>query len=259
MKSWQSSLVVSLLVILSGTTAYYASRANYLQKQVRLQNGQTTNGGAVTPEPTTSEPTSSQPTSTAVSSAPSVSPSSSSTSTPTTTATAEVVTVAAADRLSQPAETYEVIQGDTLYAISLKQNMSLEKIAAANNLKDPFPLKLGQTLLVPNVNGAQNIFAVDFTADTNRITTSQQATDAGKNTWRLNPASVALAENSGAFGLKSTDQYVVKSSDSDKGQAVVTASQSVDGQTKQYQIDLTQPGKKGATGIWTIVRISPTS
>jgi hypothetical protein len=137
--------------------------------------------------------------------------------------------------------------------------MSLEKLAQANNLKDPFPLKLDQLLLIPTVNGSQNIFEVDFTADTNRVSSIQQETDGGKNAWRLNPATVALAENAGAFGLNSGDQYQVKTSDTSKGTAMVSVSHAVDGQTKNYSVELSQPGKKGSSGIWTIVRISPTS
>lgn len=262
MRGWQSTFVLGLLVILAGSTAYFASRSSYLEKQVQLHNslvGETTTP-TDTPS-TTSAVTSPVVTPTTSASAPATpaaaTPEASSSTTSNPGKTADVVTVAAADRLSQPSETYKVVQGDTLYAISLKQNISQDKLAQVNNLKDPFPLKIGQTLIIPNVDGKQNIFEVDYTFTTDTATADQQATDSGKNTWRLNPATVALAENGGAFGLSSSDQYQVATSDTTNGTATVTVTHTTDNQAKTYTVSLSQPVKKGAAGIWTITKISP--
>jgi murein DD-endopeptidase MepM/ murein hydrolase activator NlpD len=56
---------------------------------------------------------------------------------------------------SQPAaadgETIEVRQGDTLYALSKKHNVSVNELMRANNLKGP-QLRVGQQLVVPSSN-----------------------------------------------------------------------------------------------------------
>lgn len=258
MHNWQSSFVIGLLIILAGTTAYFASRSAYLQGQLRLQNATTSQVATTSLAPSASAPTSLSPSSgTTPSATTSNSPSPNPSSVPATTA--QTVTVAAADRLSQPSETYTVVQGDTLYAISLKQNISQDKLAQVNSLKDPFLLKLGQVLIIPTVDANKHVYEVDFTADTNRAAADQHDADSGKNIWRLNPATVALAENGGVFGLTANDQYQVATSDTSKGTATVTATQSTSGQASSYTIDLVQPVTKGATGIWAIVRIAPTS
>ncbi len=45
--------------------------------------------------------------------------------------------------------TYTVVAGDTLSAIALKYNSTVQEIAAANNLKEPYVLTIGQKLCIP--------------------------------------------------------------------------------------------------------------
>jgi len=47
------------------------------------------------------------------------------------------------------AATYTVVSGDTLSAIALKYNTTIQAIAAANNLKEPYTLTIGQKLCIP--------------------------------------------------------------------------------------------------------------
>ena len=44
---------------------------------------------------------------------------------------------------------YKVVQGDTLFNVSQKYNISWTTLATLNNLKSPFTLKLGQILEIP--------------------------------------------------------------------------------------------------------------
>jgi murein DD-endopeptidase MepM/ murein hydrolase activator NlpD len=45
--------------------------------------------------------------------------------------------------------TYTVVSGDTLSAIALKYNTTIQAIAAANDLKEPYTLTIGQKLCIP--------------------------------------------------------------------------------------------------------------
>jgi len=46
-------------------------------------------------------------------------------------------------------QTYKVESGDTLYTIGQKLNVDWHEIAKANNLKEPYSLKVGQELVIP--------------------------------------------------------------------------------------------------------------
>ena len=47
-------------------------------------------------------------------------------------------------------QTYKVESGDTLFTIGQKFNIDWHEIASANNLKEPYALKVGQELIIPN-------------------------------------------------------------------------------------------------------------
>lgn len=49
----------------------------------------------------------------------------------------------------QPAGSYVVQQGDTLYGVAVQFNVSMEDLMAANNMDDPNSLQVGQELQIP--------------------------------------------------------------------------------------------------------------
>ncbi|MFH1497890.1 MAG: LysM peptidoglycan-binding domain-containing protein [Verrucomicrobiota bacterium] len=60
----------------------------------------------------------------------------------TTTTTAPAVAV-------QPAATYTVVKGDSLWGVAKKHGVTVAELAAANNLSDKAGLRIGQKLIVP--------------------------------------------------------------------------------------------------------------
>ncbi|MGE0407772.1 MAG: peptidoglycan DD-metalloendopeptidase family protein [Amphiplicatus sp.] len=60
---------------------------------------------------------------------------------------APIRAVVASDRL------HKVRPGDTLYSISRSSGVGVEKIATANRLRPPYPLKVGDEILVPGARG----------------------------------------------------------------------------------------------------------
>jgi len=55
----------------------------------------------------------------------------------------------AADFQATCASRYTVVSGDTLSAIAAKYSVTILELATANNLKDPYPLYVGQSLCIP--------------------------------------------------------------------------------------------------------------
>ena len=250
MNRWVINGLLLVLATLAGSTAYFATKATVLQNHLNRR-------AVVAEQATTTEttsiatPTPNQTLETNVSATPTPTDSSS------TPVTGVPTTVAAADRLSQPSETYTVVAGDTLYPVSLKNNMTLERLAEANRLIDPYKLSIGQILLIPEINAKQNIFEVRFTTDPGRATQFQTVVSGGAEAWRLSPKEVAKAESAGAFGLGASDDYRETSRDNTKGTALVSVSRLVGNQTKTYEVTLTQPATKGTSGIWSITKIAP--
>ncbi len=70
-------------------------------------------------------------------------------------ATEEVAPAEEASVTPQPSPTpsgprhYTVKEGDTLLAIAIKYGVTVEALAQANDLKEPYPMKIGQELVVP--------------------------------------------------------------------------------------------------------------
>ncbi|HEX7973330.1 MAG TPA: LysM peptidoglycan-binding domain-containing protein [Anaerolineales bacterium] len=52
------------------------------------------------------------------------------------------------------AKNYTVLSGDTLSKIAFNNNVAVADLAAANNLKDPFVLQVGQVLCIPGTAAA---------------------------------------------------------------------------------------------------------
>lgn len=59
------------------------------------------------------------------------------------------VRVQAAENQATCASRYTVVSGDTLSAIADKYKVTWQELATANNLKDPYPLYVGQSLCIP--------------------------------------------------------------------------------------------------------------
>jgi LysM repeat protein len=69
---------------------------------------------------------------------------------PTTTVPAETKTETQKETTTTTSgQTYKVESGDTLYTIGQKLNIDWHEIAKANNLKEPYSLKVGQELVIP--------------------------------------------------------------------------------------------------------------
>jgi LysM repeat protein len=245
MNKWAINSFSLVLAVLAGSTAYFWTKSSALEDYLTRRDGASPVASAsLTPSSTPSSLASS------TSSTPVASPA------PTASSTAPA-TLAASSRLASPTETYTVVAGDTLYPVSLKFNMSLERLAEANNLSDPYPLKVNQVLVIPEVNAKTNLFEVRFTTDPSRATLIEETVKSGSDTWRLDPKEVAKAENAAVFGLALSDDYRLSTRDDTAGTAFVIATRLVGSVTKNYEIHLIQPATKGATGIWSIARISP--
>ena len=230
--------VIVGFILLAGGTAYFATKSIILQGKLDKSGNEST----TTPVATTTETSTGTPTAT---------------STPTTTNTtsATAPAVAAKDRLSTPATTYTVVEGDTLYPIGLELDVNWEQIAAANNLVDPYTLKVGQVLIIPTLDGST--YSVRYTASPTLAQSYQTKANQGQDTWRLDPTATAQAEAGGAWGLATTDEYRFVSRDDSAGTAVVTASRLEGSVVKSYDIQLNQPVTKGTAGVWAIERITP--
>lgn len=55
---------------------------------------------------------------------------------------------------------YTVKKGDTLYAIGLEFGYDYKEIASANNLTPPYPIKIGQKLILPSNGNAEKVGTV---------------------------------------------------------------------------------------------------
>ncbi len=68
----------------------------------------------------------------------------------TNTSTTETKTETQKETTNKPSgQTYKVESGDTLFTIGQKFDVDWHEIATANNLKEPYSLKVGQELVIP--------------------------------------------------------------------------------------------------------------
>lgn len=249
MNRWVTNSVVLALTILAGSTAYFATKANVLEKQLKRKTISTSI--AASSVTTVSDSASSTP---FVSAIPTETPSVSATA-----SSVDVPAVSVADRLVLPSESYTVVEGDTLYPIGLKYDLAWQKIAEVNALSEPYRLTIGQVLAIPTVAGQNSVYEVRFTTNPTKASAAQSAAEAGKNTWRLDPLVSAQAELANVFGLTTKDDFRLESQDDIKGSASILATRLVQNQTKVYEILLVQPVTKGRTGIWSLDRVRPKS
>lgn len=243
--------VILCLALLAGTTTYFAAKSTALERnQLRQQQKGALSNGA------TSSPSSSV--------TPSISPSSSPAAVPTestppssapTQPSISLPTLSRKERLSQPIKTYTVVEGDTLYPISLQLDISLDRLARANGLVEPFPLQIGQTLAIPTVN-QQSTSNLEFASDATRLNTEQQMAVSGTRAWRFDPRQTAIVEAAGYFSLQPTDDYRLTGTDAASGTATVNVTKITTDATTSLVISLKQPGIKGDQGAWVIERIS---
>lgn len=103
------------------------------------------------------------------------------------------------------AETYTVQSGDTLSAIALKYNTSVEKIAEQNNISNPNLIHVGQVIEVGETATAEEkpaeqapvttttIAQEATTATTGAYTSNLSAEDAAAKEW------IAMKESSGSY------------------------------------------------------------
>lgn len=165
----------------------------------------------------------------------------------------QTATILNSDKLSQPSKIHQVEQGETLFPVGLKYNVQWTLIAQANGLAEPYVIKAGENLIIPDYDDSQKIPHITYTYDQDKAKNIQSQEDSGKSSGRTDPLSVAKLETSPAFGLKNSDNFVLKSKDVLKGEAVVTATST----DKNYQIKLIQPETKGEKGIWVISEVRP--
>jgi len=169
------------------------------------------------------------------------------TSTPEVTASAAVSRLSSAnERPSDPRDTYTIEKGDSLLVIAQKNGLTIEELTSANGISDPDKILSGQVLMIPTGN------QISFTIDNTKSTNLQKFVDNGKYPWRLEAEETARSDNAGAFGLETTDNYILADKNLTEGEATVNVTK--DGKT--YQIKLVQPVTKGDKGIWAIASIS---
>lgn len=229
-----------VFAFLAGTAAYFGTRTIVLQskldKTVAIRAQPTSGVGTATPTSTLASENSGSATPT---SSPVVAPE-----------------IAVKDRLSQPSQTDIVAAGDTLSAIAAKHGLTYGRLAEANGLSEPFPLKIGQVLIIPDIDKTTGALSIAFSFDTAQAQKEQVAAKTGNSGWRLDPTATAVAEVVGAFGLTRTDDYRLLTKDDTAGTAVVLASRLTGSSVSSYEILLRQPVNRGADGIWVIERVT---
>ncbi len=89
---------------------------------------------------------------------------------------------------------YTVQSGDTLSSVSVTYDISILELAAANNLKEPYPIFVGQQLCIPGV-------APSTTTTTSTTTTASQGISA---TFTDNLVAIKLTD------VKKKSNYIIK-------------------------------------------------
>lgn len=80
------------------------------------------------------------------------------------------------------AKNYTVASGDTLSKIAYNNNVSVTDLAAANNLKDPFVLQVGQVICIPGTATTTTTSGSSSTASTSKGPTITAATESTRIT-----------------------------------------------------------------------------
>lgn len=151
-------------------------------------------------------------------------------------------------------QTYTVAAGDTLLGISLKFKVSMDELSKLNNLSNANQIKIGQVLKIPQAEGA-TATPSKIEIDLEKMQQVQQEVDAGKQPWRLDPVEVVKADAPASYEFNAIDTYNLKSKDVQTGNAEVEIKKTKNEKTFSYLAKLTQPVKKGDSGVWAISSI----
>ncbi|MCF8566767.1 hypothetical protein LLE49_18770 [Alicyclobacillus tolerans] len=85
----------------------------------------------------------------------------------------------------------------------------------------------------------------------------QRAVDAGNNPWRLSPVRTAQVVGTQHLGLRTDDVYSLMRQYVDSGSGLRHALVHVQHKNCDFIVDLFQPERQGAKGIWVIEDVSP--
>jgi len=154
-------------------------------------------------------------------------------------------------------ETYTVLQGDTLFGISLKFNVSMDELSKLNSISDPNQVKAGQVLKIPKPGATTQESKTEI--DLAKMQEIQNLVDQGQQPWRKDPTEVTKAEAPASFEFTALDTYTLKSKDLVKGEAVVEVKKVKDSKTYSYEVNLIQPVTKGEGGVWAVSLIKEVS
>ncbi len=154
--------------------------------------------------------------------------------------------VSSGDRPSSPSVTHKVENGETLFSIATKYDLTWTQLTEANGIADADKIKAGETIIIPKDG------QVDYTVDSAKVNTITKSVTAGKYSFRLDPVETAKTDAPPVYGLMNNSTYKLEAKDDKAGTATVTA-QAGD---RKITIKLSQPDSKGAQGIWAIVSIA---
>lgn len=154
---------------------------------------------------------------------------------------------------SNPAETYVLQSGETLSTLAAKLNINWTRVIEVNNIENPDSVKIGQQLIIPSYNDKNKKLYVSFLVDLPKATQIQEEASKNTSSLYLDPIKTAKNDSSGIYGIAENDNFSLSTTDEYEGTAVITVAH----QDKQYQINLSQPVKKGKGGIWAISQIQP--
>ncbi|CAM3041156.1 C40 family peptidase [Lactiplantibacillus plajomi] len=118
------------------------------------------------------------------------------------------------------ADTMKVKAGDTVWAYSQKFNVSIDKIAEANNLSNPDLIIAGHTINIPGVKTGEKVAAKKTTAVSASSAKSTTATSASSQ------ATSAAATSSSVTSASSSSQAVSSSKSTASASSVTSASSS---------------------------------
>lgn len=118
------------------------------------------------------------------------------------------------------ADTMKVKAGDTVWAYSQKFNVSIDKIAEANNLSNPDLIIAGHTINIPGVKTGEKVAAKKTTAVSASSAKSTTATSASSQ------ATSAAATSSSVTSASSSSQAVSSSTSTASASSVTSASSS---------------------------------
>ena len=150
-------------------------------------------------------------------------------------------------------ENYTILEGDTLFGISLKFGISTDELAKFNNMTDQNSIKVGQIIKIPKTSTASGEAKIEI--DIEKMQAVQEEVDKGSQPWRLDPVEVVKAEAPASYELNATDTYTLKSKDVVVGEAEVEVKKNKSDKIYTYSVRLVQPITKGDTGVWAIISI----